>query len=84
MESRLAQTNQLQNNNASMEDRRTSIAELQWNIDLLGKEVDALGSQRTAAESFAAEAVRMARLKDDRVEELCKWCVAISRFFTHM
>lgn len=60
-----------------MEDRKVSIAELQWKTDLLGKEVNTLGSQRTATESFAAEAVRMARLKDERVEELCKWCVSV-------
>ncbi|RUS19176.1 hypothetical protein BC937DRAFT_87891 [Endogone sp. FLAS-F59071] len=66
-------TASLQQINAAMEQRRMNILDLTWTLDGLGKEIGQLAPERTAAESFAAEAVRMAKQRDPKVEELCKW-----------
>jgi hypothetical protein len=56
-----------------MEERRVDIGDLKWKIDTLEKEMAQLGPERLAAESYAAEAVRIAKHRDTEVEELCQW-----------
>jgi hypothetical protein len=56
-----------------MEKRRDTISEMSWKIENLEHEIEQLESQKFTAESYAADAVRMANKRDPTVEDLTKW-----------
>jgi hypothetical protein len=63
-----------------MEQRREHISDLEWKLETLKSEIQRLKSEKMAAESFAAEAVRMSKQRDPAVEELANWYVHCRHF----
>ncbi|CAO3681354.1 unnamed protein product [Umbelopsis vinacea] len=71
------QTHDFQDISNDMEKRRDTISELSWKIENLEHEIEQLESQKFTAESYAADAVRMANKRDPTVEDLTKWYLSI-------
>ncbi|RKP09623.1 hypothetical protein THASP1DRAFT_28599 [Thamnocephalis sphaerospora] len=78
------QTAELQQVYATTEERQRETEDLRWELEAARKELAQLQAERRSAETFAAEAQRVAAQRDPQVEEMHVWYKAATSTFMQM